>query len=205
MRARGIQGAGRAPASIRAVDTWVVLLRGINVGGKRLIAMRNLQDAFHDMGYDDPVTYIQSGNFVVGSRRGKTARAAPSIERGLSDAFGYEARVVVRDVAEMGAIVRGVPRDWDAADRSMRHNVIFLTDALSPKAIGDSVTPKRGIESMKAGPHVIYWSAPLRTIARTTMVRLSSHPSYSETTVRGLRTTLKLYELMERRLDDRVP
>ncbi|HLB39731.1 MAG TPA: DUF1697 domain-containing protein [Actinomycetota bacterium] len=180
------------------MDTWVVLLRGINVGGRNVIAMRDLRQAFAHMGFHDPATYIQSGNVVVGSRRVKGPRAASSIERRLSEAFGYDARVVVRDLAEMTKVVRQIPKDWDVSDRSMRHNVIFVTDAITPREIVESVIPKPAVESVRAGDHAVYWSAPFETLTKTAMIKLSSHPLYPEMTIRNLRTTLRLLEMMRR-------
>jgi len=46
------------------------------------------------------------------------------------------------------------------------------------------------------GDHVLYWSAPLRTLTRSTMRRLSSPAAYREMTVRSLRTTLRLHDLV---------
>lgn len=178
---------------------WAILLRGINVGGRRVTAMSDLRDVFVNMGLQEPTTYIQSGNVVVGSHRPKSTRTASTIERRLSDSFGYDARVVVRDVAEMAKIVRGIPKDWDVADRSMRYNVLFLTDAIAARAVVESVAPKPGIECVSASEHVVFWSAPLRTLTKTTMINLSAHPLYPEMTARNLRTTLKLFEIMQRR------
>jgi uncharacterized protein (DUF1697 family) len=181
------------------VETWLILLRGINVGGQRPVAMAELRASLSEMGFVDPATYIQSGNVIVGSRRAKTRRGVSSIERRLSDTFGHDARVVVRDAAEMSRIVRGIPKDWDVADASMRYNVIFLTDAIRPREVLDAVALKPGIESARAGSHVVYWSAPRATLTRTSMVKLSSHPAYREMTVRNLRTTLMLFDLMRQR------
>jgi len=181
------------------VETWLVLLRGINVGGNRIIPMNDLRDAFADMGYHDPVTYIQSGNVVVGSRHRRTARTASAIERSLEDAFGYDARVVVRDTPQMARVVRDIPRNWDQADGSTRHNVIFLTDAVTAKGLIDPGTLRPEFESLSVGDGVLYWSAPLGTLTRTSMVKLSAHPSYPEMTIRNLRTTLRLYEIMKER------
>ena len=181
------------------MDTWVVLLRGINVGGRRIIPMSDLRDAFADMGFVDPVTYIQSGNVVMGSRRTRSPRATAAIERGLVDAFGYDARVVVRDTAEMAKIVRGIPKNWDPADGAMRYNVIFLADGVRAKGLIDPAKIKPDVESLAVGTGVLYWSAPMRTLTRTTMVKLSAHAAYGEMTVRNLRTTLRLYEMMRER------
>src|SRR5262245_17722704 len=101
-------------SSMPPVETWVVLLRGINVGGKAVIPMADLRDAFAEMGYAEPQTYIQSGNVIVGAKAKPTPRAVTAIERRLSAAFGYQARVVVRTKAEMRTVVRQLPADWNA-------------------------------------------------------------------------------------------
>ena len=71
------------------MHTIVTLLRGINVGGRNKIAMRDLQQIFAGLGFIEPTTYIQSGNVVAGSRRANGPALVRTIERGLSDAFGY--------------------------------------------------------------------------------------------------------------------
>lgn len=181
------------------METLLVLLRGINVGGRNKIPMDELRDAFVEMGFANPRTYIQSGNVVMGSRRANSPRTVAAIERGLSDAFGYEARVVVRDLPQMTTVVRQIPKDWDVHDASMRYNVIFTTHGLTPKALLQEVTPKPGIESARAGTHALYWSAPFETLSRTAMVKMNAHPAYRELTARNLRTTLALLDLMRDR------
>jgi uncharacterized protein (DUF1697 family) len=179
------------------VHTIVTLLRGINVGGRNKIAMRDLKQTFADLGFVDPVTYIQSGNVVAGSRRANGPALVRTIEGGLSDAFGYQARVVVLDLPQMRTVVRQIPKDWDVEDDAMRYNVIFTTAAITPKELRRRVTPKPDIESAVAGTHALYWSAPFATATRTAMVKLSAHPDYGELTIRNLRTTMNLLELME--------
>jgi uncharacterized protein (DUF1697 family) len=178
------------------MDTWLVLLRGINVGGKRPVPMADLREAFVEMGYRDPVTYIQSGNVVVGSARAKGPRTVSTLERRLEAAFGHDLRLVVRDLDEVSAIVRGIPRAWDPSDATMRHNVLFLTDRVDGAALGPTLPTKPGIESLTWGRRALYWSAPLATITRSEMVKLSAHPDYAEMTIRNLRTTLAVHELM---------
>jgi uncharacterized protein (DUF1697 family) len=181
------------------VATLLVLLRGINVGGRNKIGMTDLRRAFADMGFSDPRTYIQSGNVVMGSRRANNPRTVAAIERELSEAFGYEARVVVRDLAQMGTVVRQIPKDWDIGDASMRYNVIFTSHKLTPERLLADVKPKPEVESVTVGAQALYWSAPFETLSKTAMIKLSAHPSYGELTIRNLRTTLALFELMRER------
>jgi uncharacterized protein (DUF1697 family) len=179
--------------------TLLVLLRGINVGGRNRIAMADLRNAFVEMGFGDPRTYIQSGNVVVSSRRGPGPATVGMIERGLSDAFGYGARVVVRDLPQIKTVVRQIPKDWDVGETSMRYNVIFTTHGLTAKELLRQVSPKPDVESVIAGAQALYWSAPFETLTKTAMIKLSSHPAYPELTIRNLRTTLALADQMRER------
>ena len=179
--------------------TLLVLLRGINVGGRNKIPMAELRTAFIEMGFAEPRTYIQSGNVVVGTRRANGPRTVTLIERGLSEAFGYEARVVVRDLPEMTTVIRQIPKDWDVEDATIRSYVLFTTAGVSPKALLRDFKPKPEVESVKAGTFALYWSAPFATITRTAMAKLTAHPAYAEMTIRNLRTTLTLHELMRER------
>ncbi|MDP9184338.1 MAG: DUF1697 domain-containing protein [Actinomycetota bacterium] len=181
------------------MGTLLVLLRGINVGGRNKIPMADLRDVFADMGFSEPTTYIQSGNVVMGSRRANGPRIVTAIERALSAAFGYEARVVVRDLPQMRTVVRQIPEAWDVEDASMRYNVIFTTHGLTAKQLVAQVTPKPAVEEVHAGSQALYWSAPFATLSKTAMIKLSAHPAYSELTVRNLRTTLTLLDLMRER------
>lgn len=177
---------------------WVVLLRGINVGGKNVIPMAALREAFEDLRYAEVETYIQSGNVILSSRRAKSASAVTTIEKALSERFEYGARVVVRELGEMRRIVNDIPEDWDAEDRSVRHNVLFLTDHLTPEAIVGDLTVDPALEAFSVGPHAIYWSAPMATITRTKMLKLSRSPLYAEVTIRNPRVTRTLLERMQR-------
>jgi uncharacterized protein (DUF1697 family) len=179
------------------MQTIVVLLRGINVGGRNKIAMKDLQRTFAELGFSEPTTFIQSGNVIAGSRKANGPTVVRTIERGLSDAFGYRARVVVLDLAQMKTVVRQIPKDWDADDASMRYNVIFTTAAITPKELAKRVSPKPDIETVKVGAHALYWSASFATVTKTAMIKLSAHADYGELTIRNLRTTQKLLELMQ--------
>ena len=46
------------------MKNYIAILRGINVGGKRVIIMSDLRDLFSELGFEDAKTYIQSGNVL---------------------------------------------------------------------------------------------------------------------------------------------
>jgi uncharacterized protein (DUF1697 family) len=181
------------------VDTWVVLLRGINVGGNNVIPMAELRAAFADMGFLDPQTYIQSGNVVVGSRRKPSAAATRRIEAALADRYGYAARVVVLDAEQMRRTVDEMPAEWRAPRKDVRYYVLFPVAGTSATDIARAVTPKPAYETITAGSHAVYWSAPFETLSRTSMGKLPSLPVYRDVTIRNRTTTLKLLALSQAR------
>lgn len=181
------------------MQTWLVLLRGINVGGKRPVPMGALREAFAGMGYRDPVTYIASGNVIVGAPRPRGPRTVATLERRLEAAFGHDLRLVVRTRPELDGIIRGIPAGWDVQDRTTRHYVIFLTDRVDGRELGPSLRTKPGVDSLAWTRHALYWSAPIVAITRSAMSRLTEYEAYAEMTIRNLRTTLAVHELMRSR------
>lgn len=82
----------------------VALIRGINVGSARRVAMADLRAALEEAGYEDVRTYVQSGNVVL--------RSAGSAERVASDvaaATGLAVDVMVRTAAHLARVVEGNP------------------------------------------------------------------------------------------------
>lgn len=87
---------------------FVALLRGINVGGHRIIKMAALREIFTGAGATDVATYIQSGNVVFSHARPSAAR----FEAAITAATGFAVPVILRTAAEIVAIAH--PFDDDA-------------------------------------------------------------------------------------------
>jgi uncharacterized protein (DUF1697 family) len=85
------------------VPTYVALLRGINVGGNRIIKMTDLRAMFERAGATNVETYIQSGNVVFTH----AARSAAKLTVMLEAALGLV--VIVRTAAELAAVIENCP------------------------------------------------------------------------------------------------
>lgn len=85
---------------------FVALLRGINVGGNRLIKMTDLKRMFEDMKLQNVSTYIQSGNVLFDAKETDTDKLRDKIEKALLKALGYQVDVYVRSREQMEAIVK---------------------------------------------------------------------------------------------------
>jgi len=89
------------------VHNYVVLLRGVNVGGKNLLPMKSLKECLEKAGYLNVQTYIQSGNVVLDADRDPADELGPLIEK----VFGFEPDVMVISKARFNAALANNPFD----------------------------------------------------------------------------------------------
>lgn len=120
---------------------WVALMRGVNIGRRRL-AMADLRRALEAAGCSDVTTYLQSGNAVVDVPRAAGATAAsvgPWLEEIIGAAAGFEVPVVVRTGAEMAAIVAANPYP-DAGGTAL--HVVFYRPGPEPGPVAEQAVAR---------------------------------------------------------------
>jgi hypothetical protein len=109
------------------VPTYVVLLRGINLGSKRRVAMADLRELLEGLGYDDVRTHLQSGNVVLRTT-GSAAAVKEKVEAALATHCGFDIDVVVRTKALLAKVIGGNPFTGKATDNA-RYLVVFREKA----------------------------------------------------------------------------
>jgi uncharacterized protein (DUF1697 family) len=124
----------RAPA--RGVGRYVALIRGINVGRAKRIAMADLRALVEGLGYTDVRTLLNSGNIVFSATTKAAADAGPRIERAMANRLHVSARVIVLSASELGEAIAGNPLLSIATDPSR-----LLVTILSEPAHRASLDP----------------------------------------------------------------
>ena len=179
------------------VPRYVALLRGINVGGKNPIKMPALKSCFEALGFDDVVTYIQSGNVVFASRETRAVGFTQRIEATLAETFGYQATVVVRSRPQMRAVVDRAPKGFGAEPATYRYDVIFLKEPLTARVAMKSVPTNPVVDEAYAGTGVLYFSRLIEKAAQSRLNKIISSPIYPIVTIRNWNTTTKLVKMMD--------
>lgn len=166
----------------------IALLRGINVGG-RTVKMADLRECFEEMGFEDVSTLLQTGN-VTFEATGKVAGLKTKIQKGLSDRFGYDAKVQVLKRAQLTKIIDGYP--FGSAGDSQHDYVIFMEDGLEKKLVKEDVELAKG-EKVEAGRGVVYWRVDKGSTLKSSFSKLLSKAKYKDfNTNRNLNTVRKL-------------
>jgi uncharacterized protein (DUF1697 family) len=120
--------------------TWVVLLRGINVGGANRLAMADLRVVMTSLDHTDVSTYIQSGNVIMTSSRSDRAAMAAEISAGIHRAHGLTVFAVLRTPHELRASLAANP--FTTETEESRVLITYLSEAPSPSDVA-TLEPER--------------------------------------------------------------
>ncbi|MDV6262213.1 DUF1697 domain-containing protein [Rhodococcoides yunnanense] len=172
------------------MSEWVVLLRGINVGGIN-IKMADLREALTSAGFTDVRTVLATGNVLLGSSLTADAVKAQA-ESTLAQAFGYQAWVVVLNVPTLRAIVESYP--FDAEREGWHPYVVFGSDdshLTELSALAEELDSE--LERIAEGNSVLYWEVRKGNTTDSAFGKSTAKAKYkATTTTRNVRTLVKI-------------
>ena len=171
----------------------VALLRGINVGRAKRVAMADLRTLVENLGYGDVRTVLNSGNIVFTAPARIAGNAAARIEKALPETLGISSRVIVLSAAELAAVVAGNPL-LGTADNHSRLLVSVLADGVDPQRLKPLAGKDWGKERLAVGPRVAYQWCPDGMLASPLATAISRALGDAVTT-RTWTTVTKLYTL----------
>lgn len=149
---------------------YIALLRGINVGGNTMIKMTELKAAFERCGFENVVTYINSGNIAFDCRSPRVSKSltlnateeslTAKIEQAIEKEFSKSVRVMIREQAAITQILANNPYEGQFESRKEMH-ALFLKEPLTDEQIEllKSMTPAQ--ERFAAVGREIYCHLPM--------------------------------------------
>lgn len=174
----------------------VALLRGINVGGHKMVAMSDLREVLTALGFAEVRTLLQSGNVVFQSSRLIGEPLERALEAGARKHLGLETDFFVRSEKEWSALVRDNPFARQAAEDPGRLVAHFLRTSPTRKAVDALEAAIIGRESVRvAGRHayIVYPDGMGRS--RLTPAILDKH--LGRGTARNWNTVLRIKNTLE--------
>lgn len=182
--------------SVGPVSTHVALLRGVNVGGKNRLPMKDLRAMFALAGCEAVATYIQSGNVVFKARAHLATRIPTLIASGIEERFGYRVRVLVRTLDELRDVVRANPFLGTVDDLKKLH-VAFLADTPESDRVAHLDPDRSAPDAFRVRGREIFLHCP-NGLARTRLTNDYFDSKLATTsTVRNWRTVLTLLKMAQ--------
>ncbi|MFV0591646.1 MAG: DUF1697 domain-containing protein [Draconibacterium sp.] len=114
------------------MQTYISILRGINVSGKNLLKMAALKQALEQLKFEKVTTYIQSGNIVFQSPEENSERLAETIHHQIQKSFGYDVPTQVFTAKSWKQIIDNNPFVKDKTKDTGFLHVTFLATKPEP-------------------------------------------------------------------------
>lgn len=172
---------------------YIALLRGINVGGKNKIEMPQLKTAFQKQGFENVVTYINSGNVIFESPLNEVEVKA-ACESLIQVNCGLTISVCIIPAAELADALAHAPIWWNK-EADAKHNAVFVIPPMKAEEIYAEISEgKPEVEKIAFHGRVMFWSAPSATFSNTRLTKIVHKKDYNAITVRNANTALKLAE-----------
>jgi uncharacterized protein (DUF1697 family) len=117
------------------MPVYIAMLRGINVGGHKLVKMEKLRSSFEALGFESVKTYIQSGNVVFKARKSSTSALSKKIEEMIVQEFGFSVSVITRSSDELEKTIKNNSFVNQPGIDPERLHVMFLSEVPAPAAL----------------------------------------------------------------------
>lgn len=182
------------------MHTYVVLIRGINVGGKNKVPMTSLKTCLETLGCSKVATYIASGNVILESDQRPAALQA-QIETALPEHFKLDSelvRVLILTRKQLQATIEDKPKGFGEQPEKYHSDAIFLMGIDAAEAM-QVFNPREGVDTVWPGDGVIYSQRLSAQRTKSRLNKIVGTPAYQSMTIRNWNTTTKLLKLLEER------
>lgn len=179
------------------MTVFVSLLRGINVGGNKTVAMAALKALYESLGLEGARTLLNSGNVVFATTEKDRAKLARKIEAAIEKEFGFRPAVMLRDAVALKEIVAQNPFP-DVAKRDPGHLVVmFLASRPGKDAPKRLAAAYDGPEEIRIAGEDAYITYP-NGIGRSKLTNALLEKQLGVAgTARNWNTVTKLLEMIE--------
>jgi uncharacterized protein (DUF1697 family) len=141
------------------MNNWLLLFRGINVGGNNLVPMKKLTEVLISMGCAEVNTYIQSGNVLIEHQENDQTKLSAKIAEEVEKFFGFKPQVLVLSLDEFTQAARQNPFPNAGLEPKNLH-LFFLSQAVQSVDLNDLFLLKKPSESFELIDQVFYLHAP---------------------------------------------
>ena len=174
----------------------VALLRGVNVGGKNILPMRDLAAMFEKAGCEQVRTFIQSGNVLFSANAVVSEKLVTAIAAMIAERFGYRTPVILRTARELQDVLVSNPFLKGGGDLNSLH-VMFLADRPSAGKVAGLDPNRSAPDAFVVRGRDVYLHLP-NGAAKTKLSNAWFDSQLSTvSTGRNWRTVGKLLQLME--------
>lgn len=179
------------------MQTYIALLRGINIGGHNRLLMKELRILLGNLGLQNVKTYIASGNVVFQSEDTDTAELATRISAEIKKHHGFEPRILLLTREEIETAVQANPFP-EAEQEPKSLHLYFLIDIPGNPNLAALEELKKENERFELKDKLFYLYAP-DGVGRSKLAEKAERHLGVSATARNWRTVSKILEMARNR------
>lgn len=177
---------------------YTAFLRAVNVGGKNKIPMADLKKHFIELGFEDAVTYLNSGNVIFSSSLNDKAKITSKIEKMIQEKFNLEIQVLVIDAESLKEIMKARP-DWWGTDDFYANLILIFPGTTFEELYAKVGEPKDGLEKIQNYKNAVFWSFDRAKYQKTVWWSKTASAGINNlVTIRTVGTIEKIISLSEK-------
>ena len=142
------------------MQTYICLLRGINVSGKNLIKMDALKQLFLNLGYGNVSTYIQSGNVIFKSKSTDILKIQSKIHEKINEEFGLKIPILIISKQELESVIAKNIFVNNRSEDALKLHVTFMSQIPLAIDIAQIVDVNYGEDEFNIVDKCIYLFCP---------------------------------------------
>lgn len=179
-------------------NRYVVLLRGVNVGGANRVPKEDFKTILESIGCTNATIYINSGNAVCTS---DDKLDAAKVRAALESHFKFSIPTLVLPAKTIQAIASAIPSDWTndapSPDRDgQKSDVLYLFDGINSPDIIQKMGHRPEFEQMIYVDGAVLTNVSRKLQTKSSLMRLAGTELYGQMTIRNINTAKKLAELL---------
>ena len=145
------------------MKNYAAFLRGINLGEKNKVAMKDIKQIFESLDLSNVKTIANSGNVIFSAETDNLDELRFTIHTELSKNYDFDIPVFLIEQTELTDIMQNHPDWWGSGDKALYDNIIFVMNETSFEEIYAACgEPKEGAEKVQPYRNAIFWTYLLK-------------------------------------------
>jgi len=173
---------------------YVCLLRGINVGGKNKVEMKKLKSEMLTNGFQNVVTYINSGNIIFESEETDILKLQGQIHGLIINVFDVDSKTLVISKEQFVEVAEMIPPHFKNDDE-FKADVLFYYHDITQELI-DTIPMKEGVDEAIYLKNAMIVGVSRKNQPKSGLIKIVGTNVYMHLTIRNVNTVRKIKELL---------
>jgi len=169
---------------------YIVLLRGINVGGNHKVVMKELREHVEALNFVNVSTYLNSGNLLFDCEESIKV-VEEKITELFSSTYDFDIPLLIKTQQQMKAIEEAIPENW-YNDETHKTDVAYLFSEADSQKVIDELPIKKEFVDIRYVQGALFWHVARADYTKSQLNKIIGHSLYKLMTIRNINTARKL-------------